>query len=110
MRITALVLLSVLLPRQAAAVDCHVAQEAYARGDFAAALAQWRELSDERHAHSQLRIGSLYFNGEGVKQDYAEAARWYGMAADNGSADATLQLAQMYAKGEGVAQDVNGLL
>jgi TPR repeat protein len=87
------------------AADCQVAQAAYVAGDYATALAQWRVLAKDDHAHSQLMIGALYFNGQGVGQDYAEATRWFRRAADNGSADAALQLAQMYAGGEGVAQD-----
>lgn len=87
------------------AADCHVAQQAYAEGDYAAALLEWQALAESDHAHSQLMIGSLHFNGEGVAQDQVEAARWFRQAADNGSADAALQLAQMYADGKGVAQD-----
>lgn len=89
----------------ARAADCHIAQEAYAAGDYAAALAQWRELAAKNHAHSQLMVGALYFNGQGVAQDYAESVRWFRLAADNGSADAALQLAQMYGNGKGVMQD-----
>lgn len=104
MRLTALVLLLALMPA-AMAADCHVAQESYAAGDYTAAMAQWKELADKGHAHSQLMIGGLYFKGEGVEQDYAEAGRWFELAASNGSADAALQLAEMYAKGEGVPQN-----
>ena len=103
------VLLAISMARAATAggpaADCHAAQDAYAAGDYAAALDQWRELAEKDHAHSQLMIGSLYFNGEGVERDYAEAVRWFRLAADNGSADAALQLAEMYGGGEGVAQD-----
>jgi uncharacterized protein len=105
MRAAAMVVLLAFMPASAMAADCHMAQEAYASGDYAAALAQWRELADKGHAHSQLMIGSLYFNGEGVAQDYAQAERWFERAANQGSADAALQLAQMYATGTGVAQD-----
>lgn len=104
MRLTALVSLLAFMPA-AMAADCHMAQESYAAGDYAAALTQWKELAEKGHAHSQLMIGSLYFNGEGVAQDYAEAERWFELAASNGSADAALQLAEMYAKGEGVPQN-----
>lgn len=94
-----------MLPSLASATDCHVAQEAYAAGDFAAALAQWKELAEQDNAHSQLMIGSLYFGGQGVEQSYREAEQWFRLAAENGSADAALQLAEMYIKGEGVKAD-----
>jgi uncharacterized protein len=103
LRIMLLLGAGLLAPAQAA--DCHMAQEAYAAGDYSEALVQWQALADQGHAHSQLMIGSLYFNGKGVAQDYAEAERWFVQAASNGSADAALQLAEMYANGVGVTQD-----
>jgi len=33
-------------------------------------------------------IGTLYEQGQGVAQDYAEAIRWYRKAADQGASDA----------------------
>jgi uncharacterized protein len=94
-----------VLAAAAPAADCHVAQEHYAAGEYAQALVLWRELAQGNHAHSQLMIGALYFNGQGVERDYTEAARWFRLAADNGSADAALQLAQMYGSGDGLPQD-----
>lgn len=96
--------------RAVAGGDCHVAQDAYAAGDFAAALEQWKELAEDDHAHSQLMIGSLYFSGQGVQQSYREAEHWFRLAAENGSADAALQLAEMYIKGEGVKADAREAL
>ncbi|HXG27867.1 MAG TPA: tetratricopeptide repeat protein [Nevskiales bacterium] len=97
-----------LLPVLAAAgpaADCHLAQEHYAAGEYERALEHWRVLAEDGHAHSQLMIGALYFNGQGVERDPAEAARWFRRAADSGSADAALQLAQMYGSGDGLPQD-----
>lgn len=36
----------------------------------------------------QTILGDIYSEGEGVKQDYAEAAKWYQMAAEHGDNDA----------------------
>jgi TPR repeat protein len=47
----------------------------------------------------------MYDNGEGVKQDYAEAVKWYRKAAEQGEASAQFYLGLMYAKGQGVKQD-----
>ena len=47
----------------------------------------------------------MYDQGEGVKQDYAEAVRWYRKAADQGDADAQFCLGVMYYNGNGVKQD-----
>ena len=47
----------------------------------------------------------MYYNGEGVPEDDAEAARWYRLAADQGAAIAQHNLGVMYYNGEGVPQD-----
>jgi TPR repeat protein len=47
----------------------------------------------------------MYYQGQGVQQDYKEAMRWYDLAADEGDADAQLNLGIMYEKGQGVLQD-----
>jgi len=47
----------------------------------------------------------MYFNGQGVPQDYAEAMKWVRKAADQGLAIAQSKLGNMYAAGQGVSQD-----
>ncbi len=47
----------------------------------------------------------MYFNGEGVAQDYKAAMQWYSKAAEQGHADAQYNLGLMYYKGQGVPQD-----
>ncbi len=50
-------------------------------------------------------LGSKYYKGEGVLQDYAEAVRWSRKAADQGHASAQVNLGVMYDNGRGVPQD-----
>jgi clan AA aspartic protease (TIGR02281 family) len=50
-------------------------------------------------------LGKLYYDGDGVTQDYKEAAKWFRSAADKGNADGQMRLGFMYSKGEGVARD-----
>ena len=57
------------------------------------------------NAEAQNDVGFLYYTGQGVPQDYAEAARWYRLAADQGLAEAQYNLGLMYAEGEGVPRD-----
>ncbi len=57
---------------------------AYQRGDYQTALREWRPLAEQGYAPAQYNIGSMYKNGHGVPQDYAEAARWYRRAAEQG--------------------------
>ena len=47
----------------------------------------------------------MYYQGQGVPQDYTEANRWYLKAAEQGDVRAQYSLGYMYAKGQGVPQD-----
>jgi TPR repeat protein len=47
----------------------------------------------------------MYYNGEGVPQDYEEAIKWYRKAADQGDASAQFNLGVSYEYGKGVPQD-----
>jgi TPR repeat protein len=47
----------------------------------------------------------MFYNGQGVAQDYAEAVRLYSLAAAQGHAVAQFNLGYMFEKGQGVAQD-----
>jgi len=61
--------------------------------------------AEQGDLESQVRLGQLYANGEGVKRDFAEAARWYKQAADKGYPDAQTALGELYEAGRGVALD-----
>ena len=86
----------------ASAQDSQKGFDAYKRGDYAAALREWRPLAEQGHAKAQSILGSMYDDGQGVPQDYAEAARRYRKAAEQGYAFAWLKLGSMYGIGEGV--------
>ena len=47
---------------------------AYERGDFAAALKQFRPLAAKGNAGAQNNLGVMYENGQGVPQGYREGA------------------------------------
>lgn len=79
--------------------------EATKRGDYAAALSQWRPLAEKGNANAQYNLGLFYDKGWGIARNYAEAALWYRKAADQGDADAQYNLATMYDDGQGVSQD-----
>jgi Sel1 repeat len=80
------------------------ADTAYRKRDFATALRLIRPLADDGNAVSQTFLGAMYFNGDGVAQNYAEAAKWYRVAADRGNAPAQDLLGSMYLNGHGVQQ------
>jgi hypothetical protein len=56
-------------------------------------------------AKAQYSLGHMYYHGQGVGQDYAEAARWYRKGADQGDAKCQYGLGYMYYRGQGVSQD-----
>ncbi|MEI6846934.1 MAG: tetratricopeptide repeat protein [Chlorobiaceae bacterium] len=64
------------------------------------------QLSAEKgNADAQVKLGAMYFLGEGVRQDYAEALKWCRLSANQGNADAQLKVGWMYSNGYGVKQD-----
>jgi len=75
---------------------------AYERKDFAAALAVWRPLAEQGNAEAETLLGAMYWRGEGVPRDHAEAARWYLRAAAKGYARAQNDIGFMYGFGEGI--------
>jgi len=55
---------------------------------------EWEEvdipkLAERGDAEAQDILGNMYYNGQGVPQDYKEAARWYRKAAEQGDAEGT---------------------
>jgi TPR repeat protein len=61
---------------------------AVGRGDFTAAMAEFRPLAEQGNILAQYQVGWAYYNGLGVPQDYIEAYAWYSVAAANGSVNA----------------------
>lgn len=61
--------------------------------------------ADPGLASGQSNLGLVYYNGEGVPQDYAEAARWLRLAAAQRDADAQYNLGFMCAIGRGAPKD-----
>jgi TPR repeat protein len=50
-------------------------------------------------------VGSAYYDGSGVPQDYGRALEWFEKAAAKDNADAISNLGTLFASGQGVAQD-----
>ena len=61
--------------------------------------------AEQEYAASQYSLGVMYYNGEGVPQDYAEAFKWCRLAAEQGYASAQRALGVMYDTGKGVPQN-----
>jgi hypothetical protein len=62
-------------------------------------------LAEQGDAKAQFALGTMYRDGQGVAQDYAEMLRWWRKAAELGLIDAQYALGNMYAGDSGIAQD-----
>src|SRR5947199_2095169 len=65
---------------------------AWQRGDFAAAVAEWRPLADRGDADAQYNLGQAYKLGRGVPADLHIAQTWYEKAAQQGHPQAAANL------------------
>jgi TPR repeat protein len=68
------------------------AGEAYAEGDFSAALTRIKSLADSGDPYAAAGLGSMYKWGGGVSQDHSQAETWYRKAAERGYATAEYML------------------
>lgn len=81
-RLLAVFLLLMLLAEVSA--DLREGMAAYERGDYQAALREWRPLADQGNDHAQVVLAMMYEYGNGDPQDYAQTAKLYRLAADQG--------------------------
>ena len=73
--------------------------------DDASDFRQTLQLAEQGVAEAQNNLGLMYYNGQYVRQNYAEAFRWFRQAADQGNAEAQYNLGVMYDNGQDVRQD-----
>ncbi len=66
---------------------------------------RFQALAQHGDADAANGLAEMYFQGDGVKQDYSEAARWYLIAADQRDAYAQGKLGYLYDVGRGVRRD-----
>lgn len=76
-------------------------------GDHDKAFEELLPLAEQGHGSAQSMIGVMYYNGEGVTQDYNAAMVWLNLAANQGYSLAQYNLAVMYDNGQGTDQDFN---
>jgi hypothetical protein len=65
----------------------------------------FRKAADQGDAKSQVALGILYSNGDGVPRDYGQALVWFRKAADQGDSEAEYNVGLLYDDGHGVPQD-----
>ena len=99
---------TVVVSAARAAVDPNQAlrcERAYNHRDFVTALNICGPIAEAGHDESQVIMGVMHQNGQGVKRDYKEAALWYARAAKQGNAQAQFNLGTLYRYGAGVEKD-----
>ncbi len=74
-------------------------------GDHQRAYEELMPLAEQGHGSAQSMIGVMYYNGEGVPQDFDAAIVWLTLAANQGYSVAQFNLGVMYDNGQGVEQD-----
>lgn len=79
--------------------------DAYEKGNYPAALKEFKRLAAKGDAVAQSALGFMYAGGNGVPQDYKKASAWYRKAAEQGHAGSQSNLGVMYANGQGVPQN-----
>ena len=75
------------------------------QGSMDTAIHFFKISANQGYDMAQYSLGNVYFRGEGVDRDYAEALEWYLKAADQGNVSAQVAVGAMYAKGRGTKQD-----
>ena len=78
---------------------------AYIKGDYTAALRDWKPLAQQGDADAQKSLGLMFEEGRGVAQNYKTAVKWYRLAAEQAHIKAQYHLAVMYEDGQGVVRD-----
>ena len=71
-----------------ALADVKSGVEAWSRGDFAAAVREWRPAADKGDSDAQFNLGQAYRLGRGVPLDLGIARSWFQKAAAKGHAQA----------------------
>ena len=103
--ITVLATTLFLVFSQLAAQDFDKGLKAHDAGDYNTAVREWKPLAEQGNVEAQYNLGFLYYNGQGLTQNNAEALKWYRLAAEQAHGDAQLNLGAMYRNGQGVPED-----
>ena len=71
----------------------------------ASVFEEWIQLAQQGNQDAQYNLGLIYYNGDGVVQDYKKALYWFEKSARQGDAQAQNNLGFMYYDGKGVEKD-----
>ena len=77
----------------------------YKKGDYPAAVQEFRQAADLGYAKAQYNLGLAYLQGQGVAKNDQEGINWFRKAADQNFAPAQYNVGIAYAQGQGVEKD-----
>jgi len=99
-----LIMFGVLLA-SSAGTQAESGADAYGRGDYGSAVAQFERSAQGGDATAQNNLGVLYLKGRGVAQDYGRARELFQAAAEQHLPGAMFNLGMMYLRGYGVTPE-----
>jgi uncharacterized protein len=88
----------------AAAIGCGNNDDE-ATAEMPAAVKAVYEAAEKGDAEAQFALGNIYYNGEGITQDYEQAAFWTYAAAEQGHIPAQFYYGLLLENGEGVERN-----
>ncbi|EFH23820.1 Sel1 repeat protein, partial [Neisseria polysaccharea ATCC 43768] len=83
----------------AALIALGLNQAVWADDDDVSDFQETLQAAEQGNAQAQLNLGWMYANGQGVRQDDAQATQWFRKSAEQGNAKAQFNLGLMYANG-----------
>jgi TPR repeat protein len=86
--------------------DFDSAVTAYDNGDYARAFQMFSSLAQKGDAEAQFYLADMFFGGDGVPKNSAEAVKWYLKAANQGHLNAQYNLGVIYTTGLGVPKNL----
>ena len=86
--------------------DHAIVSDDFDNENYKSAFAGLQDLAILDNASAQSRVAWMYYNGQGVEQDYKQALYWYTRAAEQNYPPAQLDLGDMYLTGNGVDVDI----
>ena len=78
---------------------------AYRQGDYATAVKKFMGTAEKGDYRAMYALGSMYFDGIGVEQDYMKAYRWFKEAVNYNYIPAEYKLGLMHDEGTGIPKD-----
>jgi len=79
--------------------------QAIQAGDFESAFKELEPLAKKGDQWAQYTLGNMYFDGDGVTQNYKQAYNWYMQSAKQGNEYAQFFIGYMYKQGNGIEKD-----